>query len=156
RSATANAPSWAGVASPARISSMAARAVSWSRSVPETSRLRTAGQPPRSTSPVIAGRSGRAPALADDPASLPLGPASPHALVLPTGQGVLQAGCSHAARSANRLRAVCLLVGVWVEDRRVESPASSELPPVDFFYRHVSPPKKRRSREEQGGLTPLP
>ena len=146
RRATANAPSWADVASPARISSMAARAVAASRSLPDTSRLRTAGQPPRSTSRLIGGRSGRAPALADDPASLPLGRATPHALFLPTGQGVLQAGCSYATRSANRFCAVCLLIGVWVEDRRVEPPASSELPPVDFLYRHVSPPKKAIKR----------
>ncbi len=39
RRATTNAPSWAGVASPARISSMAARAASALRSRPETSWL---------------------------------------------------------------------------------------------------------------------
>ena len=87
------------VASPARISSMAARAVSAVRSWWATRWPRTAGQPPRSASAPMEGGSGRATALADDPPPLPLGAAAPDPLLLPALQRVLQAG-----RAARRTR----------------------------------------------------
>ena len=50
-----------------------------------------------------------------------------------------------AARAADRLCAVRLLVGLGVEDPGVQPPARPQLPPVDVLYRHGSPPKAGRS-----------
>src|SRR4029450_2048550 len=85
---------------------------------------------------------GRPAALADDPAALTLGTAAPHALLLTALERVLQAGAADATASAHRLPALRLVVGLGVEDPGVETPTRPQLPPVDFLYRHGSPPRR--------------
>src|SRR3984885_2210160 len=77
------------------------------------------------------GGSGRLPALADDPAALPLGHASPDPLVLAMGQGVLEAGLADRALGTDLLGFGCVevLIGGRVEDLVVETSAGSTLAP---------------------------
>ena len=139
-------PSWAGVASPARISSMAARAVSELRSRPEP-----AGGGPRANrrcrpDDPSGSSSGRAAALADDPPALPLGGAAPDALLLAALERVLEASGAYAAAAAHGLGAVRLLVGLGIEDPGVEAPARPSCRQSISFTGTGRPPRRVEGR----------
>src|SRR5581483_3625795 len=130
RRPTAKAAIWAGVASPRRISAIAAAASSRKRSAPAHSGARTAGQPPISSSNAkTAGRLRGAAALAQDPAAFPLGRATPDPLALAAGQGELQAWLAHRAAVAHELGRARLFLGQGVEHLGIDAPAGRGLPP---------------------------
>ena len=120
---------WAGLASPARISPIAARATAGSRSRPAVTSPSTAGQPANG-SVTRAGDHSVGPAtLADDPATFLLGGATPDPVPLPRPQGVLEASLLHGALAADGLGSRGLFLRHRIEDLRVESPTCSLVVP---------------------------
>jgi len=73
--------------------------------------------------------SGGLAALTVDPTTLPLGRAAPDSLTLPIGERVLEAGLSHDALIADRLRFGRLLIGDRIEHIWVDAPAGCLLAP---------------------------
>ena len=73
--------------------------------------------------------SGRAPALADDPAPLPLGRPAPDAFLLAMRDRVFEAGLPDGALGADVLRGRFLLLGDGVEDLGIEAAAGSLIAP---------------------------
>ncbi len=143
RRATTKAASWAGVASPARTSSMAARAVCSSSLTPATRVVEDRGPAAE------LGELTHAAAQADRRRWRMIRRRSRS--VEPPHTPCFSRRCSACSRqavrtpqaAADRLRALRLLVGLRVEDGRVQPLAGPQLPPVDFLYRHGSPPKRR-------------
>src|SRR3954470_3345238 len=95
-------------------------------------------QPPPATTGRV--RSGRAPALADQPPALALGGTTPDTLLLTALQRVLQAGHPHRALAADRLGVQRVVFVVGIEDARLQPPAGSQLSPFEVVGIHDGSP----------------
>ena len=129
---------WASVASPARISPMAAPDCAAVRSWPAVSTPRTSRQPPRAARSVASdrfvttarllegwrragpgsGRSGRAAALADDAAPLTLGGPAPHAVLLASARACSRQASRTGHGRTDRLGRLGFGVVLGGRDRR--------------------------------------
>ena len=101
--------------------------------------------------------SGGAASLADDPPPLPLGRAAPDAVLLPDGEGVLEAGLAHRAAAAHGLGDLRLLVGDRVEHLGVEPSARGVLTPGLVHRREITPWWRLAGRQlTEAGRSRLP
>src|SRR5207248_9783977 len=102
--------------------------------------------------------SGGLAALADHPATLPLGRPTPHAVVLAVGQRPLKARLTDRAVCTHGLRLSRVLLGHGIEDGGIKAPARTLLAPGQVHRDHFlvaaftpfdqRPPRRSRT----GGL----
>ena len=83
--------------------------------------------------------------MAQNTAPVAFGRAAPHAGLLTEAQCVIQARGLHRAAFAHDFGVLGLDLIFWIEDRRIEPLARSEIPPffflwIDVLYRHVIAP----------------
>ena len=157
----------ADVASPARISAMAAAACSDVTSRPAVNGPRTLGQPPSCSSPgsgvapVTAARDGvralrGSAALTDDAAAFLFGASTPHPVSLARPQRMLEAGLAHGATEADGLGHVCLFVRNGIEDLGIEATTGGLVAPQEVHRGQITPSKyievlvRRRGQEPPG------
>ena len=128
RKPTASAAICAGVASPRRISAIAAAAWAAGRSAPAVSGPRTAGHPPNSSSVTTAEATRTCGAGAGD-GGVPAPSRRPTPLALAAAEGELEARLAHVTLGAHALGRRRLLFGGRIEDLRIDAPAGRGLPP---------------------------